>query len=225
MKLISKYLLISIALTIALWLAYSWYNREEWQTRKRCADCEVLENEETQRIIGTVEILPNGETVFTESLDGFAYKLIPCDINCKEKEMSNFNKIGVVDYATQQPIYFDIEGKIIPEKDEFIYNSVIVLNTRKFVNPQETKGLSFDKICEKYTPIAQETFLLSEGPISEFRVGLEAYFNPTQMRQPIPIKEVTWEISDTDLLTIWFVEKQNQWQPLEQYEWQKGMEF
>jgi hypothetical protein len=201
-----------------------WFTPEEWQTREKCAECEALENQKQERLIGTVKVLPSGKTVFTHQLTGIKYNLIPCDLNCTEKEVSSFEKIGVVDYANQQLIYFDIEGKIIPEKDEFRYSFIIVLDSREFVNLQETKGLTFDEIRDKYTAVNEETFPLNEN-YGEFRGALDAHFTEEQRQQPIPIKEATWETSDSTLLTIWFIEKQNKWTPIEQYEWNKGTEF
>jgi hypothetical protein len=215
---------LTLLLIIGVVFAHGWFTREEWQTRKQCADCETLEDQKQQRLIGTVEILPNEKTIFTDQLTGLKYNLIPCDLNCKEKELSSFDKIGVVDYATKQSIYFDIEGKVIPEKEEFIYGFIIVLNTRKFVNPQETKELTYDEIREKYTTVNEESFLLNEN-YGEFRGALDVHFTEEQRQQPIPIKEATWETSDSTLLTIWFIEKQNKWTPIEQYEWNKGTEF
>jgi len=207
-------------------LAYAWFSRnpEEWQTRKRCAGCEALENQKEQRLIGTVELLPNGKTVLTHQLTGLTYNLIPCDADCETKELLSFSKIGVVDYDTKELIYFDIEGKIIPKKDEFVCSFIIVLNTRRFVSPEEIKDLPFDEIRERYTAVNEETFPLNENH-GEFRGALDAFFTKEQRQQPILIKEVTWETSDSTLLTIWFIEKQNQWQPIEQYEWKKGTEF
>ena len=223
-----KILSVGIFLTIILWLAYGWFTREEWQTRKRCADCEMLEDQKQQRLIGTVEILPNKKTVFTDQLTGLTYNLIPCDLNCEEKEVGNFfHKIGVIDYATKKQIYFDIEGKVTPQKNDFFYSFIIVLDTREFTKPNDIKGLTFDEIREKYTPVNEEIFPLNEN-YGEFRGALDAFFTEEQRKQPIPIKEATWETSNNTLITIWFDQKptkQNEWTPIEQYEWRKGTEF
>ncbi|WCM42688.1 hypothetical protein MG290_03140 [Flavobacterium sp. CBA20B-1] len=220
-----KILSITALLLVLSWLAYSWFTREEWQTQKPCAECEALEEQKQQRLIGTVEILPNGKTVFTDQLTGLKYNLIPCDQNCNEKKLRSFDEIGVIDYATQLPIYFDIEGEINPKKEALIYSFIIELNTRKFINPQDVKGLTFDQIREKYTAVNEETFPLYEASVSEFRIALFNHFTEQQRKQSIPIKEVTWEVNESTLLTIWFIEKQNQWTPIEQYKWNKGMEF
>ena len=223
-----KPILIIIAVTAVSLLVYSWITREEWQTRKRCDNCEALTNQEQQRLIGTVEILPNGKTVFTDQMLGLTYELISCDTNCESKKLLPFSKIGVKDYATKEQMYFDIEGKYIPEKDEFVYSFIIVLNERKFVNTEEIKDLAFDKIQEKYTALEQETFPLNESHYAGLREFLPHYFTAKQLKQPIPIKEATYETSDSTLITIWFEQKpakQNKWLPFKQYEWKKGMEF
>lgn len=184
-----------------------------------------MENQQQEKHIGTVDILPNEKTVFTDQMLGATYKLIACDANCETKELLPFRKIGVKDYAAQKQIYFDIRGKYIPEKDEFVYNSIMVLNERNFVNAKEIKHLSFNKIQEKHTALEEETFLLNESHYAGLRGFLPHYFTEIQLKQPISIKEATWETSDSTLITTWFIEKQKQWQPIEHYEWKKGTEF
>ena len=227
MKLAKINLPIFLILTIA-WVSFAWFTREEWQTKKRCAECEALENHKQQRLIGTAEILPNGKNIFTDQLTGLTYNLIPCDVNCESKELLPFGKIGIKDYATRKQIYFDIEGKYISEKDEFVYSFVIVLNERIFVNPEEIKEIKFDEIKEKYTALEEEIFLLNESHYAGLRAFLSHYYSEQQLKQPIPIKEATWETSDSTLITVWFEQKtikQNEWTPIESYQWKKGTEF
>ena len=214
-----------ILLVCVSWFAYSWYTREKWTYRKKCADCEALENQKQERLIGTIKILPNGKTVFTDQLLNLNYNLKPCDVTCENKKLLPFDKIGVVDYTTKKNIYFDIEGKYSSEKDEFVYSSIIVLNERKFVNTKNTSILTYDEMKEKYTALEEETFLLNASHYAGLREFLPHYFTQKQLRQPILIKEATYETSDSTLITIWFMEKQKQWQPIEKYEWKKGTEF
>jgi hypothetical protein len=226
-----KPILIIIAVSVASLLVYAWLTRdewqthEEWQTRKLCDDCEALTNQKQQRLVGTVEILPNGKTLFTDQMLGLTYKLVSCDANCETKELLSFSKIGVKAYDTKEQIYFDIEGKYFPEKDEFVYSFIIVLNERKFVNPEKIKNLTFDKIQEKYDALEQETFRLNESHYAGLRAFLPHYFTEKQLKQPIQIKEATYETSDSTLITIWFEQKQNKWIPIEKYEWKKGTDF
>ncbi|UKJ09007.1 hypothetical protein [Solitalea lacus] len=227
MKLAITNLSIFLFLTIA-WVSCAWFTREEWQTKKRCAECEALKNQKQQRLIGTVEILSNGKNIFTDQLTGLTYNLIPCDVNCESKELLPFGKIGIKDYATRKQIYFDIEGKYISEIDEVVYSFVIVLNERIFVNPEEIKEVTFDEIKEKYTALEEETFLLNESHHAGLRAFLPYYYSEQQLKQPIPIKEATWETSDSTLITVWFEQKpikQNEWTPIESYQWKKGTEF
>lgn len=186
-----------------------------------------MQNQKQQRLIGTVEILPNGKNIFTDQLTGLTYNLIPCDVNCESKELLPFGKIGIKDYATRKQIYLDIEGKCISDKDEFVYSFVIVLNERIFVNPEEIKEVAFDEIKEKYTALAEETFLLNESHYTGLRTFLPRYYSEQQLKQPIPIKEATWETSDSTLITVWFEQKtiKNEWTPIKSYQWKKGTEF
>lgn len=218
-----KIILSVILLLVVAGLAYAWFNREEWQTRKRCADCEALEDQKQQRLIGTVAIVPNGKIVFTHQRTGLTYNLIPCDLKCDNYLNQWFGNMGVVD-DNNQPVLFDIEGSFNASHQDFVYSSAILLDTRKFINVSETKGLTFNEIRERYTTVNEETFPLNEN-YGEFRGALDAFFTEEQRQQPIPIKEATWETSDSTLLTIWYIEKQGQWQPIEQYEWKKGTEF
>lgn len=136
-----------------------------------------------------------------------------------------FDKIGVVDYTTKKNIYFDIEGKYNSEKGEFVYSSIMVLNERKFVDAKNISILTYDEMKEKYTALEEETFLLNASHYAGLREFLPHYFTQKQLKQPIPIKEATYETSDSTLITIWFMEKQKQWQSIKKYEWKKGTEF
>ena len=99
---------------------------EEWQTRKGCVECGLLEEEEMQRLIGRIETLPNNKMLFTELETGETYNLIPCDVNCDNYLNSWFKGIGFVD-SYNEPLYFDIEGKQDTTKQEFILSSVVLL--------------------------------------------------------------------------------------------------
>ncbi|WP_337085172.1 hypothetical protein [Elizabethkingia anophelis] len=94
-----------------------------------------------------------------------------------------------------------------------------------FIAPKAVKNQTLDAIEKKYKPYKTEEFPLSEASISEFRIALYNHFNEQQRHQAIPIKEVTWKINDSMFLTIWFIEKQNKWQQIEQYKWKTGTEF
>lgn len=96
---------------------------------------------------------------------------------------------------------------------------------KKYIEPDKVKDLSFNDILNKYEPISEETFPLYEASVSEFRIALFNHFTEEQRKLSIPIKEVTWEVNDSTLLTIWFIKKQNLWTPIDQYQWSKGKEF
>lgn len=215
-------------LVISILIAYNWLTHEECVGSQRCADCIGLETEKQERLIGTVEILPNGKIVFTDRLMNIKYNLKPCDEHCGIKEVSQFDKIKLTDPATKTSLYFDIEGEYISEKDEFVYSAVITLDTRKFINSAAIQDWSFDEIRKQYTPLEEETFLLNESHYAGLRTFLPHYYSKEQLQQAIPVKEVTWETSDSTLITIWFEQKptkQNKWISVEQYDWAKGTEF
>lgn len=226
-----KYLkptLLILLIAIPFFLVYFAYNYEEWPNRKNCKECDDLEMQKQEQLRGTVEMKNNGKTVFTDQLTRLTYNLKPCDSICEDKKMLPFSKIGVIDYTTKKSVYFEIEGKYILEKDEFVYSFIIVLNEREFVNVKEITGVPFDELPDYYTTLEKETFMLNESHYAGLRNFLPHYFSEEQLKQPIPLMEATWETSDSTLITIWFQEKpsmNNKWIPIEQYEWKKGMEF
>ncbi|GEM_PF-3398282 len=220
-----KLITIAVVIVSLSFLLYNWLTREEWVTKIRCVDCEKLESQKLEKLIGTVEIQPHGKIIFTNQLTGLRHNLIPCDTYCESKELLPFSKIGVIDNPTKKQIYFSIEGKYIKEKDQFKYRSIIFLNERIFLNPEKIKDLTFEEISEKYTALEEETFKLNESHYAGLREFLPHYFSKEQLKQPILLKEATWETSDSTLITIWFIKKQNRCLPIEAYEWEKGTEF
>ncbi|MDR6968183.1 hypothetical protein J2X31_002198 [Flavobacterium arsenatis] len=225
MKIKIKFVVIAFAIVSLSFLLYTWLSREEWQENNRCADCALMDNDTLQRLVGTVEIEKNGKWLFTDRLTNLNYHLVPCDANCGRDEVTQFDKINPIDPTTKKQLYFDIEGKYIKEKDQFQYRSTIFMNERIFLNPEKIKDLTFEEISEKYTVLEEETFKLNESHYAGLREFLPHYFSMEQLKQPILLKEVTWETSDSTLITIWFIKKQNRWLPIETYEWKKGTEF
>lgn len=71
----------------------------------------------------------------------------------------------------------------------------------------KSKGLALEEIIRNYQPSNEKTFPLNEN-YGEFRGALDAFFTEEQLKQPILIKEITWETNDSTLLTIWFIKKQ-----------------
>lgn len=124
-----KPIILIFAIAVASLLLYAWYTREDWHARERCADCEALETQKLQRLTGTVEKLQNGKTVFTDQVTGLKYELIPCDLKCDNNLNKWFDKIGFTD--NKLPVLFDIEGSFDTNREVFIYNSAILLDTKK----------------------------------------------------------------------------------------------
>lgn len=208
-----------------LWFAYLWLTREKWQGSEGCLDCAVMGNDTLQRFVGTVEIAQNGEWLFTDRLTNMTYRLTPCDKNCGINVVDHFDKINLKDPVNKLLVYFNIEGKYITEKKEFVYSFIIPLNERIFVNPKDMKSVPFDEIKDKYAPLEEENFMLNESHYAGLRTFLPYHFTKEQLKQPIPLKETTWETSDSTLITIWYEQKLNKWAPIKQHEWKKGMEF
>jgi len=227
MKKLLTIISISALFIFLSFIIYKWFIREKKYTpgTERCIDCALIDNDTLQRMVGTVEIDKNGKWLFTDRLTNLTYNLTPCDFNCGREEVNYFDKINLKDPATQKQLYFDIEGKYSRKKNELMYKSVISLGKRIFLNIKKTKEATFDHIRERHTPLEEQTFLLKESHYAGLRSFLPHYFNKQQLKLPIPIKEATWETGDSTLITIWFQQKQNLWQPIEHYEWRKGTEF
>ena len=101
------------------------------------------------------------------------------------------------------------------------------INTKqmKYINPEEVKNWSFEQIKEKYKPIQEEDFLLNEAIISEFRIGLYNFFNEKERKEPITIKEVTWEKDQNTNYTVWYKKEADQWVFIDSYIWDKDQLF
>lgn len=220
-----KLITIAVVIVSLSFLLYNWLTREQWHGSEGCVNCATIGNDTLQRFVGTVEIAQNGEWLFTDRMTNMIYRLVPCDKNCGINVVDHFDKINLQDPATKTPLYFSLEGKYITEKNEFIYSFAIPLNERIFVNTKEIKGVPFDDVKDKYTVLEEETFKLNESHYAGLREFLPHYFSKEQLKQPILLKEATWETSDSTLITIWFIKKQNRWLPIETYEWEKGTEF
>ena len=101
------------------------------------------------------------------------------------------------------------------------------INTKqmKYINPEEVKNWSFEQIKEKYKPIQEEDFLLNEAIISEFRIGLYNFFNEKERKEPITIKEVTWEKDQNTNYTVWYKKEADHWVFIYSYIWNKNQLF
>ena len=57
------------------------------------------------------------------------------------------------------------------------------------------------------SPTSESEFLLNEKKLAFQLSGLNKSFTEKQKMMPIVIKEVTWKLSATDLITVFYVEK------------------
>ena len=120
-------ILASVSLAIYVWLLQA---SKEWETNKVCAECTAVEDGEMQRLIGRIEVQPNNKMLFSDMETGKVYNLIPCDVNCNNYLSQWFKKIGFVD-SYNEPIYFDIEGKLDAPKKEFLLLNVLLIDTER----------------------------------------------------------------------------------------------
>jgi hypothetical protein len=95
----------------------------------------------------------------------------------------------------------------------------------KYINPEEVKNWSLEQIREKYKPIEEEDFLLNDAVISEFRIGLYNFFDEKERKEPILIKEITWETDKDTNYTIWYKKDSNQWIFIDSFIWDKRLVF
>ena len=113
-----------------------------------------------------------------------------------------------------------------------------IINSNRFIKPEDIKGKNFDVlmdemyakpgILQKYLPLESETFILGDNDsyVAGIREGLLNLHSMEEIeKKDILIKEVTWEISDTQFFTVWYERKNRQWIPIQDYIWDKGANF
>lgn len=115
--------------------------------------------------------------------------------------------------------------KLTMDSEARTYPKEINTKQMKYINPEEVKNWSFEQIKEKYKPIQEEDFLLNEAIISEFRIGLYNFFNEKERKEPITIKEVTWEKDQNTNYTVWYKKEADQWVFIDSYIWGKNWDF
>lgn len=196
------------------------------EKQKPCPTCDLMRSQEQVRLVGTVTISAKDSLIFNHRITDMQYHLIPCDAQCESKELNDLVRKYAYDNGKQ--LYLDLEGEHDEKLKAFVYCSATVLGERIFLNPKAAKGLTFDEIKEKHSPLEQEDFLLNESHYAGLRAFLPHYYSKEQLKQAIQLKEATWETSDSTVITIWFERKPNQQNkliPIEYYEWDKGSEF
>lgn len=113
-----------------------------------------------------------------------------------------------------------------------------LINSNRFIKPEEIKGKNFDDfidslykqngIIQKHLPLESETFIMGDNDswLAGIRQGLlEKYSFEEIKKKDIIIKEATWEISETQFLTVWYERKNQKWIPIQDFIWSKGSEF
>lgn len=113
-----------------------------------------------------------------------------------------------------------------------------IINSNRFINPKEIRGKNFDDfidglytknaVIQKHLPVESETFIMGDNDswLAGIRQGLlEIHPSEEIEKKDILIKEVTWEISDAQFLTVWYERKNRQWVPVQDFVWDKGSDF
>ena len=113
-----------------------------------------------------------------------------------------------------------------------------IINSNRFIKPEEIKGKNFDDfidslytknaVIQKHLPIESETFIMGDNDswLAGIRNGLQDVHSwEENEKNDIIIKEVTWEISDTQFFTVWYERKNRQWIPIQDFVWDKGSDF
>ena len=113
-----------------------------------------------------------------------------------------------------------------------------IINSNRFITAEEIRGKNFDDfvdslytkngVIQKHLPIESETFSMGDNDsrLAGIRQGLlEIHPSEEIEKKDIVIKEVTWEISNTQFLTVWYERKNRQWIPVQDHTWDKGSEF
>ena len=219
-----KTIKILLIICIITGLGYIWFTRDTPTKNTPCGDCEVLKKQHNDHLVGTLEFTTKGLPIFTDQLTNLEYNLIACDSKCESQQLTNFVKNS----SKERNILFSVEGMYNQKSKAFICSFINLLGKRNFVIPNQVKGLSFNEIREKNIPIEEEDFLLNQSHYAGLRAFLPHYYNNNQLGQPIPLKETTWETSDSTLVSIWYEQKnipQKKWIPIEFYEWNKGTDF
>lgn len=112
------------------------------------------------------------------------------------------------------------------------------INSNRFILPEEIRGKKYDDfmdslyskngVIRKHLPIESETFIMGDNDswLAGIRDGLSEIHTSEEIeKKDIIIKEVTWEISETQFFTVWYERKNRQWIPIQDFVWDKGSEF
>lgn len=90
----------------------------------------------------------------------------------------------------------------------------------------QMSGMSYDDAVTRLgQPAKEETFTLTPG-VYEFRIELLNFYDSARLeRDPPEVREVTWSVSASENLTLWFVRDDGEWRVLHQSRWDPDSEF
>jgi len=90
----------------------------------------------------------------------------------------------------------------------------------------EIEKLSLKEAIQKYgKPLTQESFILEDIAVTEFRIKLYNLFTKEQLKESIPLKEITWKAKQDSLITVWYKEDTSNWKPIDVFQYSKDEEF
>ena len=77
------------------------------------------------------------------------------------------------------------------------------------LSPKSPSNYSIHELDQLYSPLRQDTFILSEGH-DEFRAPIEDLFSDEERRaHRTQILEYTWSMNKDSLLTVWYLPLQD----------------
>lgn len=93
---------------------------------------------------------------------------------------------------------------------------------RKPIQTEELKKLSITQANAAYgAPLETDRFNM-KGGVVEFRMELYELYDDND---DVELFEATWSKNEKNNITVWYVEKNNDWFPVHTMEWEKGLEF
>jgi len=148
------------------------------------------------------------------------------------------NIIKIIGFALSIFLLVNCENIKSEKKQNFkIDNKKEIFNQNIYIKYDKIKNLTYDDFIDqfavpgtpsKYFPYNREVFIIGDydGMISEFRIELLKYHSEEEIKNnDILIKEVSWEASPNQNLTVWYERKNKQWIPIHHLIWDKGAEF
>ena len=93
------------------------------------------------------------------------------------------------------------------------------------LSPKSPSTYSIDELDQLYSPLRQDTFILSEGH-DEFRAPIEDLFSDEERKaHRTQILEYTWSMNKDSLLTVWYLPLQDSLKVLGKFSYPRDAVF